>query len=340
MSFIWPPLLLTVLLVPVGVAAYNRIGARRRERLAVLAGTGLASAATATRPGQRSLVRERLPGVLVVLAFALLAIAAARPQATLALPRAEGTVILAFDISASMSANDLKPTRMEAAKAAAKAFVAAQPAGVVVGIVAFSDAGIAVQPPTSDPAALDSAIDRLVVAHGTSLGQGILAAIATAEKAEQDTPPDYYSNRSPEPTATPVPVAPGSHGSVVIVLLSDGENNEAPDPIAAAQAAADRGIRIDTVGIGSPGGATLDLDGFQVHTQLDEATLRQIATTTAGEYRSAADAATLLSIYRNLDPRLVLKSEPVELTGAVAAFAVALLVAGGALSLAWLGRLP
>ncbi len=135
-------------------------------------------------------------------------------------------------------------------------------------------------------------------------------------------------------------MAPGSNGSTVIVLLSDGENNESPDPATAARAAADRGIRIDTVGIGSTAGATLNLNGFQVHTQLDEATLQQVATATGGTYYRATDAAGLLAIYRDLGTNLVFHTEDIEVTALLAAAGVLLFLVGGVLSLAWSGRLP
>jgi Ca-activated chloride channel family protein len=341
MSFIWPPMLATLVLVPVGILLYRWIGARQRRRASALAGRRLAEA-TAGRPPRTGRTRflSSIPAVLFVGAFVVLAVAAARPQAAVSLPRSEGTVILAFDVSASMAADDLKPTRMEAAKAAAKAFVEHQPAGVVIGIVAFSDAGLSVQVPTSDEAALLAAIDRLAPARGTSLGQGILASLAAVAKAESDTPANYYSNRTPDPMPVPTPVPPGSHGSALVVLLSDGENNESPDPIIAAQAAADQGIRIDTVGIGSAAGTTLTIDGFQMHTQLDAATLQQVAQITDGSYYDATDSAALLDTYQRLETHLVLKSEQIEVTALLAGAAIALFAIGGLISFARSGRLP
>ncbi|HEY6570559.1 MAG TPA: VWA domain-containing protein, partial [Candidatus Limnocylindrales bacterium] len=214
------------------------------------------------------------------------------------------------------------------------------PAGVVVGLVAFSDAGIAVHAPTSDQADILGAIDRLTPARGTSVGQGLLSALDAIEKARADTPADTYSNRSAAPSETFAPVDPASDASTVIVLLSDGENNEDPDPLEMAQEAADRGIRIVTIGVGSAGGADLDLDGFKVHTQLDEATLPQIAEMTGGSYHAADDPDGVEAIYTDLQPRLVLRSEPLEVTALFAALGLALLFAGSVMSLAWAGRLP
>src|SRR5262249_13454955 len=151
----------------------------------------------------------------------------------------------------------------------------------------FSDSGFAIQPPTNDQNALAQAIGRLTPQRGTSLGQGIVAALQSIDQAEHPAQTNFYSNTTPEPSPTPAPVAPGTKGSTVVVLLTDGENNERPDPLAAAQLAADRGIRIYAVGLGSPQGATLKVNGFTVHTQLDEQLLQQIAQVTAGSYFNA-----------------------------------------------------
>jgi Ca-activated chloride channel homolog len=338
MSLIWPPMLLTLLLVPAGAWLYREIGRRRRRRAGILG--GLAT----DRPGAARPVPRRtaIPGALVVLGMAVLLVALARPQATLGLPVQQGTVVLAFDVSGSMAATDLEPTRMDAAKAAATDFVERQPSGIAIGVVAFSDSGLSVQVPTTDQSEVLAAIDRLTPERGTSLAQGIAAALTAIQVAESDGGTDFYTNRSPVPgpTPTPAPVAPGSHASAVIVLLTDGENNENPDPLAAAHAAADAGVRIDTVGIGSEGGADLDLDGFTVHTQLDAPLLRQIADLTSGSYYAADSADQLHAVYESLQPRLVISAQPVELTAALSGLGLLLLVAGAATSFAWLGRLP
>ncbi len=336
MSFAWPALLASIALVPIGILAFRAVGERRRRRAAALGGFGLSGPTDRESPG----LRVHVPPLLFIAAFTTLAIAMARPQAALPLPRAEGTVILTFDVSASMQADDLVPTRMEAAKAAAKALVESQPSGVVIGVVAFSDAGLTVQAPSRDKEIVLAAIDRLAPTRGTSLGQGILAALDAITRAEADTPPEYYSNRSPDPGPSPTPVKPGSHDSAVIVVLSDGENNQSPDPLAAAQAAADQGVPIVAVGMGSTAGAVIDLDGFEVHTRLEEATLRQIADVSDGTYYAADETAELSGIYETLGTRLVVKSEPIELTGLLAGAAVLLLLIGGVLSLAWSGRVP
>ncbi len=340
MTFLWPALLLAVALVPLGLLVARRIDVRRRRRMVALGGLGWAPrTAGAAGPGGLMQVSDRIPAILAAAAFVVFAVALARPQATVSLPRVEGTIVLTFDVSGSMAADDVAPTRMEAAKVAAKAIVDRKPPGVVVGVVAFSDSGLAVQTPTSDQETIIQAIDRLGPARGTSLGQGILASLGAIAQAESDTPPGYYSNRSAPPTEVPSPVAPGSHAAAAIVLFSDGENNERPDPLAAAQTAADRGVRIETVGVGTAAGATLDLDGFRVQTQLDEALLRQIADMTAGTYEPAASADPG-AVYASLAERLVSRDESIEVTALVAAAGLVLLIVAGVTSMARSGRLP
>lgn len=343
MSFASPEMLLALVLVPFGVFVARSIEARRRERAAVLLGAGAVArtgaAGGANAAGRRG-ARAALPGALLVVGFVVLVVALARPQATVGLPRPEGTVMITFDVSGSMAATDLPPTRLDTAREIAATIVERQPPGVVVGLVAFSDAGIAVHAPTSDQADILGAIDRLTPARGTSVGQGLISALDAIEKARAETPADIYSNRSTEPTETLEPVDPASDSSTVIVLLSDGENNERPDPIASAREAANRGIRIVTIGVGSAEGAELDLDGFRVHTQLDEATLTEIAELSGGSYHRADDEDGVAAIYQDLEPRLVIRSEPLEVTALFAALGLVLLVTGGVLSLAWAGRLP
>jgi Ca-activated chloride channel homolog len=275
----------------------------------------------------------------VIAALVLFAVALARPQATVALPRVEGTVVLTFDVSASMAADDVSPTRMDAAKAAAVQIVERQPPGVVVGVVAFSDAGLSILPPTSEQGSILQAIDRLAPSRGTSLGQGILASLGAIAQAKSDTPSNYYSNRSAPPTPQPAPVAPGSQSDAEIVVLSDGENNERPDPYAASMVAAGQGIRILTIGVGTTAGTTLDLDGFRVQTALDESILKQVAAMTKGTYQPAASLDPG-AIYDQLSERLVARDENLEITALVAGAGLILLISGVVISLARSGRLP
>jgi Ca-activated chloride channel family protein len=269
----------------------------------------------------------------------ILVVALARPQTVVSLPRIEGTVILAFDVSGSMAAADLQPTRMEAAKNAARAFVERQPPTVQIGVVAFSDSGFATRAPTSDRDVILDAINRLAPQRGTSLGQGIQTALNTIA-SDRGQGPLLYSNRAPGAAPTPTPVPRGTHSSAVIVMLTDGENNARPDPLAVAQSAADRGVRIYTVGIGSAAGSTLKINGFTVHTRLDEELLRNIARVTDGSYFNATSAQDLRSIYDNLNPELVVKPVKTEITSVLAGASMLILLIGAAWSFVLFGRFP
>jgi Ca-activated chloride channel family protein len=210
---------------------------------------------------------------------------------------------------------------------------------VQIGVVAFSDSGFAVQVPTNDKQAILASIDRLTPQRGTSLANGILASLNTIAAGKRQAPL-LYSNLAPTPAPTPTPVPKGTHTSAVIVLLTDGENNEAPDPLAAAQTAADRGVRIHTVGIGSAAGTKLHINGMIVQTRLYEATLQQISQITDGTYYNAENAQDLHAIYNNLNPEWVIKPEKTEVTFILAGASLLILLIGGMFSLLWFGHLP
>ncbi|HXQ96136.1 MAG TPA: VWA domain-containing protein [Candidatus Acidoferrales bacterium] len=335
MSFLWPQALALLVLLPVGILAYQLVGRRQRRKVVALAGR-IGSPTGATTGA----IRSRVPAVLILAGMSVMVIALARPQGAIDVPRQEGTVILAFDVSGSMAATDLAPSRIAAARTAAANFVKRQPSSVVIGVVAFSDAGLLVQQPTDESANVIAALDRLRPQGGTSVGQGILVSLDAIAAQTAGPTANYYSNASPAPTPSPTPVPAGTHAPAVIILLTDGENNETPDQLAAAQTAADRGVRIFTVGVGTAAGTTLDLDGFRVHTQLDAATLQQIAQVTGGAYYSAASAQDLRTIYDHLDTQLVIRPQQIELTAVLAGLSVLLLVAGALSSLVWLGRAP
>jgi Ca-activated chloride channel family protein len=335
MSFIWPVMLLLLLLVPLFVWLYLRMQQRRRRFAASFGTLGLVQEAAGRKLGRR----RHIPPAFFLAGLTILLLAMARPQTVVSLPRVEGTVILAFDVSGSMAADDLKPTRMEAAKGAALEFVQHQPTSVQIGIVAFSDGGFTVQPPTNDQEAILATINRLTPQRGTSLGQGILVSLNTI--AGDDEPTRSLDNsQTPAPTVTPTPLPEGTYTSAAIILLTDGENNQAPDPLAAAQAAADRGVRIYPVGIGSTAGTLLQVEGFTVHTQLDEAMLQQIAQLTDGAYYNAENEEELRTIYQNLDPQLVVKAEKMEVTSIFAGAGILVLLIGGTFSLLWFSRVP
>jgi Ca-activated chloride channel homolog len=333
MELIWPSMLLLLGLIPIQVAFYLRLDRRRQVAAAQFGAMGF---------GVRSQVglRRHVPPALLLLALSVLLFALARPEMIVRLPKLEGTVILAFDVSGSMAADDLDPTRMEAAKVAARAFVDSQPESVDIGVVSFSEGGFAVQVPTSDKAAVLAAIERLNPQSGTSLGNGILVALNTiAVDDAEDEEPLQLSELTPMPTPTPTPVPRGSYTSAVVVLLTDGENTSDPDPLEAAQMAADRGVRIHTVGIGSAAGTVIEIEGFTLFTALDEATLQQIAGITGGDYYNAQSADDLLEIYDNLTPELVIEPEKLEITSLLAGASMLLVLISAGISMAWFNRL-
>lgn len=338
MSFIWPAMLLLLLLVPLLVLLYLRLQQRRKQLVARYGSLGLVQGAG----GQQLGVRRHVPALLFLAGLIILLIAMARPQATVSLPRVEGTVILAFDVSGSMAADDLAPTRMEAAKEAARKFVQNQPSSVLIGLVAFSDSGFSVQAPTSEQEMIFAAIDRLEPQRGTSLAQGIFASLNAILVSLGESPLAQTAEEGAEVEAapTPTPVPEGTYAPAAIVLLTDGDNNEPPDPLEAAQAAVDRGVRIYTIGIGSQAGATLDINGFSVHTQLNEELLQQIAQLTGGTYYHAENEEELQEVYANLIPQLVVKAEEMEVTSIFAGASILVFLAGGLLSLLWFSRLP
>jgi Ca-activated chloride channel family protein len=329
MSFQYP--LMVALAVGVGaglVVAYRWL---HRQRTNALAAAGLRPATAGW-----AALRRHLPPLLFVAALIVLLFSAARPQATVPIPRAAGTVILAFDISNSMSSDDVSPSRLAIARDAAIEFVEAQPDTVDFGVVAFGTGALVTQQPSDDRAATIGAIKRLAVAGGTSLGQAILVSL-TAITGEAVTVPD-------PPSASPPPDL-GYWGSATIVILSDGveESGGGPgryvDPVTAAELAASAGVHIETIGIGTVKGSVIEVDGFQLGTTLDEGMLQQIAEATNGSYHRAEDAQALGSIYESLDLRITTEDKLVELTAAGVIVGLLLLTVGGLLMINWFGRI-
>lgn len=326
MTFAWPWLLTTLVLVPLLVLGYRTLLRSRAGRRADLAALGLVAPSSVT-----SGVRRHVPPVLFLTAMALLCLATARPQTTIAEPRREGTVVLAFDTSSSMAATDLAPTRMEAAKAAARTFVEKQPAEVKVGVVAFGDNGVIVQRPTTDKAAVVAAIGRVAPQGGTSLGRGIQTSLSAiiGKTVELDPATGGVEVQGQDL---------GFYGKTAVILLSDGENTSGPDPIELAAMASTAGVKIYPIGLGSPQGTVLSIDGFQVATALDEPTLQEIAKTSDGTYFNAADTESLTKVYDSIDLQWVVQAKFMEVSGLFAGAAVLLLLVGAGLSLAWFGR--
>jgi len=335
MSFAWPSLLVFLIIIPLLLLAYFWMQRRRRDFASRFGSLGLLRSAGGSGPTASRLV----PATFFLSGIAVLIFSMARPQATVSLPRLEGTVILTFDVSGSMVADDLKPTRMEAAKTAASEFVKNQPSGVSIGVVAFSDGGITVQAPTNDHEKTLETISRLVPRRGTSIANGILVSL-NAIALDAGDPPILKTSGANNESLEPVQAPQGWYPSAVVVLLSDGENNEEPDPMMAADLAADLGVRVYTVGIGSTEGSTITVDGFTIHSQLDEGMLRAISDDSGGNYYNAANEDELLEIYGDLKPKLSVKTEEMEITSIFAGIGMLVFLIGGVLSLLWFGRVP
>ena len=276
--------------------------------------------------------RRHFPPAIVLIGVVILALASARPQLTLPLPRMEGTVLLAFDVSASMAAEDVEPTRMDVAKQIAGTLVDRRPNSARIGVVAFGESGLVVQPPTDDDEALDATIDRLTPQSGTSLGRGILTALNLVSpnpglESEDARSVDGVTSR-------------GAFAPAVIVLLTDGENTDPPDPLEAAQTAIDRGVRVHTVGLGTAEGAVVEVDGFNLYTQLDDSILQEMALLTEGVYFGIEDIEDVTSVYERLETEFVVESREIEITSALGGVSALLFLGAAALSLLWFGRVP
>jgi Ca-activated chloride channel family protein len=322
MSFRYPVMIVVAAVVATAlVLAYRRLHA---ERARALAATGLSPIAP-----RRAAVRRHVPPLLFLVALTLLLLALARPSATVAVPRISGTVILAVDVSNSMTATDVKPSRLAAAQAAANRFIAAQPDTVDIGVVAFDQGALTTHKPSNDHGQAIAAINGLHPAGGTSLGQAILAALSTIVGRPVTLPK----------TADAAPPNLGYWGSATIVVFSDGEDTAGPDAVSVAQLAADAGVHIDTIGVGTAAGTTIQVDGYQVATALDQDLLSQVAQTTTGSYHPAGDAKDLDGVYRSIQERITSTPERVELTGSIVVAAILLLTIGGLLMISWFGRI-
>ena len=340
------PILLALGLVVAAVLAGAAVTATRRRTRA------LAAAGVASTGGRRA----RMAGVWFTIAgIAVLAIAAAGPSATVPVSHASGTVIIAMDVSGSMSATDVQPSRLSAAKKAALEFINAQPASVDIGVVAFEQGGLEAAVPSADHGTALAAIGRLNAGGGTSLGSAILAALSAITHRAVSIGP---SGNAP---------AIGFWPSATIVLFSDGGDSGSAaasgsggsgpngggsngggsgggaagtgtNTSAAAAVAQKAGVHVDTVGVGTAAGTTVDVEGYHLFTGLDEANLKSISQTTGGTYHPASDAKELNGIASSINLRLTVTNQPLPLAGAFIALALVLLAAGAVLTLAGTGR--
>ena len=345
MSFIWPGLLVLLALVPALVAVYVWVLRRQRAMAVRFASLGLVREAM----GGARLWRRHLPPALFLLGLAVALLAVARPSALLTLPSQQRTIILAIDVSLSMRATDVQPNRLGAAQAAARAFVEDLPSDLRVGIVSFAGTALLVQKPTSNKDELVEAIDRLHLDRHTAIGSGIIMSLATLFPEQNiDLESLVLGSRQswrvhrPEkaaPKKEVQPVPPGSNHSAAIVLLTDGRRTTGPDPLDAAKMAADRGIRVFTVGFGSAAGGPAMIEGYSIFMMFDEETLKAIAGLTRAEYFHASSADELKRVYEALSSRFVLTKEEREVTALFAAVAALLTLVSAGLSLLWFHRL-
>ena len=346
-SFLWPDLLWLLTLLPLLVLLYLWLLRRRKKTTLRFASLALVKQAVGKGPGWR----RHVPPALLLLAIGTLLVATARPLAVVKLPSQQETIVLAMDVSGSMRATDVAPDRLTAAQNAAKAFIKELPRSVRIGIVSFAGTAAVVLPPTQNREDAFAAIDRFQLQRGTAIGSGIVLSLATlfpdagidlsqitgarpmpaapigkGGKGDDKVKPDF------------VPVPPGSYGSGAIILLTDGQRTTGPDPIDAAKMAADRGVKVFSVGIGTKDGETIGFEGWSMRVRLDEDTLKNISNLTRAEYFYAGTAEDLKKVYQSLSTRLVVEKKETEISGLFAAAGALLVLLAAGLSVAWFGR--
>jgi Ca-activated chloride channel family protein len=354
MQFLWPEVLWLLLLAPALVGAYVLM-LRRRKKAAVRYAS-LMLIRDVIGAGQR--IRRHLPPALVLLGLIAAIVAVARPTATVTLPAQYMTIALAMDVSRSMQATDVEPDRLTAAQIAAKSFINDLPKNVRLGIVSFAGTAAVVQTPTENRDDMMAAIDRFQLQRATATGSGLLLALSLLfpddgldlEAAVFDgrfgfgaRPTVFEKRKSAEQGksashAHREPVKPGSYTGGVIILLSDGRRTTGPDPLAVARMAADRGVRVYTVGFGTREGATIDFGSYSFYVRLDEETLKAVAKMTGGEYYHAGSAVDLRKVYETLNTRISLETRNTEISALLVGAAALLFMLGALLSLLWFHR--
>jgi Ca-activated chloride channel family protein len=341
MNFLWLEALWGLLLLPLLVGAYVWLLKRRKKSAVTWATLGIVKEAM----GAQRAWRRHVPPALLLLALAALLVATARPTAVVTLPLIEQTVILAMDVSGSMRATDVEPNRLIASQNAAKAFLSELPRNVRVGIVSFAGTAAVVLPPSLSREDAIAAIDRFQLQRATAIGSGIVLSLATifpdagidlSQITGQRLMPKALGDNKPEKEFTPV--EPGSYNSAAIILLTDGQRTTGPDSMDAAKMAADRGVKVYTVGVGTKDGETIGFEGWSMRVRLDEETLKQVAMATRAEYFYAGTAVDLKKVYQSLGSRLSAQKKETEITALFAALGGLLALAAATLSLWWFGR--
>ena len=351
MTFLWPQFLWLLLALPLLVLLY--IWLLRRKKKMALRYASLSIVREAIGAGQN--FRRHIPPLLFLLSLAAMLVASSRPFAVITLPSDQQTIMLAMDVSGSMRATDVKPNRLVASQDAAKAFLAELPRNVRVGIVAFAGTAAVVQPPTLSREDLVAAIDKFQLQRGTAIGNGIVVSLAellpdagidiasmqSGRDRQRGVAIDQQSalGKDSKDKKPFIPVAPGSYTSAAIILLTDGQRTTGVDSMDAAKAAADRGIRIYTVGVGTVDGETIGFEGWSMRVKLDEETLKGIARDTQAEYFYAGTAADLKKVYESLSSRLTVVKKETEISGLLALVAAAFALLSAGLSVAWFNRI-
>ena len=344
MNFLWPEFLWLLLTLPLLAGIY--IWTLRRKKKLALRYASLSIVKEAMGRGHSW--RRHVPPILFLLAIAAMLLAAARPLATITLPSRQQTLILAMDVSGSMRATDVKPNRMVAAQEAAKSFIADLPRHVRVGIVAFAGSAQVTQLPTVNRDDLTAATDSFQLQRGTATGNGIMMSLATlfpdagidiAALGPRDGARPLRADPAKPPPKEFTPVEPGSYNSAAIIMLTDGQRTTGVDPLEAAKMAAERGVRVYTVGIGTVDGETIGFEGWSMRVRLDEETLKSVAQRTQAEYFYAGTAADLKKVYETLSTRLTVEKKETEVSGLFALVGAVLALLSATLSLWWLGRI-
>ncbi|CAA9236002.1 MAG: Aerotolerance protein BatA [uncultured Chloroflexia bacterium] len=338
MSLLWPGFLLLLGIVPLLIAAY--IWSLRRRRVA-LRYSSLSLIRAAIPPHAR--LRRHLPFALLLLGLTSMIFALVRPVRMVTVPSGQATIMLAMDVSGSMRQTDIEPSRLRAAQAAAVSFVQRPKRATQIGMVAFAGYAELVQPPTTNREALQIAVESLTMARGTAIGSGILEALDAIAEIDPNVAPSETGEEAPvEPRPTPVPQ--GAYVPHIIVVLTDGVTTTGPQPLEAARQAADRGVRVYTIGFGtqngSPGFGGPQFGGNQQSGRrfrrgIDEPTMKQIAEMTGGEYYAASSAGELVEVFENLPTHVTTKTEVMEISVVFAGVAALLAAVAMVLSLRW-----
>jgi Ca-activated chloride channel homolog len=342
-NFLWPEFLWLLIALPLLVVWYLWLLKRRRKVAASFSSLSIIKQAAA---GQAAW-RRHVPPTLFLIALAAMLFAASRPMAVISLPSNQKTIILAMDVSGSMRATDIQPTRFVAAQVAAKKFLEALPREVKVGIVAFAGSAQVAQYPTVNREDLVQAIDRFQMQRATATGNAIVISLATifpdaGITLEQMGAPRLAArpiNEPPKEIKEHTPVPPGSYNSAAIIMLTDGQRTTGVDPLEAAKMAADRGVRVYTVGIGTVDGETIGFEGWSMRVRLDEVTLKAVANKTAADYFYAGSATDLTKVYEKLSSRISTETKETEISGLLALLAAILAVISASLSVLWFNRI-